>query len=94
MKRIAAIPSMTLHAGATRLVVRHMNPAAHVLRTQEMSPNRSDWFPTMTALYHVIVLCGTPLGCRYGTLVDLDGKRCERLGVLELSMEVPGADAA
>ena len=30
--------------------------------------------------------------CRYATLVDLDGKRCEWLGLLELSMEIPCAD--
>jgi len=57
MKRIVAILSMRLLAGATLLVVSHMNPAAHVLRTQEMSPNRSDWFPlTMPARYHVCSL--------------------------------------
>lgn len=76
-----------------------VEPRSSLVRTTRgpvirMSPNCSDWFPTMTALYHVIVHCATPLGCRYGTLVDLDGKRCEWLGVLELSMEVPGAHAA
>ena len=37
---------------------------------------------------------GVPFGSRYGTLVDLDGERCEWLGVLELSVEIPCAYAA
>lgn len=44
--------------------------------------------------YDVIVHYGSAMGCRYGTLVDLDGERREWLGVLELSMEIPCAYAA
>ena len=55
-------------------------------------PNPVD--PTMTPLYHVMVHCGNAVVCRYATLVDLDGERREWLGLLELSVEVPCADAA
>ncbi len=50
--------------------------------------------PDDDCLYHVIVHCGNAVVCGYGTLVDLDGERCEWLGMLQLSMEVPCAYAA
>ena len=39
-----------------------------------------------------IVVIGS--GGRHGTLVDLDRGRCLRLGLLELSMEIPRAHAS
>ena len=50
--------------------------------------------PALTALMMSLFIPVSTLGWRYGTLVDLDGERCEWVGMLQLSMEIPCAYAA
>src|SRR5271169_118658 len=51
--------------------------------------------PTAAALYRSGFHCGNIVsGCRYGALADLGRRRCQGLGLLQLSMEIPCPHAA